>query len=178
MRLATQNDVPTLVNLRAEASRWLANIGIDQWAHHWPDTDTMLENIRRSITAGETWCVDHDGRVIATIALDHSVRPGLWTTDELTEPARYAHRLIVTRDYSGTGLGAELLDWAGSQAAHAGATWLRIDVWTDNNALQRYYQQLGFKHVRTIVRDDDPSGALFQRPCEQRLTPRLTHDHA
>ncbi|WP_329249466.1 hypothetical protein OG417_03190 [Actinoallomurus sp. NBC_01490] len=39
---------------------------------------------------------------------------------------------------------------------------LRADVWTDNRELQSYYKNLGFTHVRTVVRDDYPSGALFQ----------------
>ena len=30
--------------------------------------------------------------------------------------------------YGGQGLGAELLDWAGSRAADEGADWLRVDV--------------------------------------------------
>jgi hypothetical protein len=41
---------------------------------------------------------------------------------------------------------------------------VRIDVWTDNVGLHRYYEQRGFKHVRTLDLDY-PSGALFQRPA-------------
>lgn len=174
MRPAVQHDVPKLLALRAEASRWLASKGIDQWARDWPDPEGMAAGIRRSVEAGETWCVEDDGRVIATIAIDHSVFPGLWTAAEMNEPALYAHRMIVTRDFSGDGLGAELLDWAGTRAAHAGDRWLRVDVWTTNVALQRYYERQGFQHVRTVVRDDYPSGALFQRLAASRSTPRLT----
>ena len=41
----------------------------------------------------------------------------------------------------------------------------RIDVWTDNIGLHRYYENRGFKHVRTLDLADYPSGALFQRPA-------------
>jgi ribosomal protein S18 acetylase RimI-like enzyme len=53
--------------------------------------------------------------------------------------------------------------WAGDRAAADGAKWLRLDAWTTNEALHAYYQRQGFQHVRTIVRPDYPSGALFQR---------------
>jgi N-acetylglutamate synthase-like GNAT family acetyltransferase len=174
LRPATDGDVNDLVRLRTEAAQWLAQQGSDQWALDWPDPEGMRASIRQSILAGETWCVETDNRVIGTITLNNRVHLGLWTDDELREPARYAHRMIITRTLAGAGLGAELLDWAGTQAAHAEARWLRVDVWTTNRRLQDYYRQQGFTHVRTVVRDDYPSGALFQRPAEARPTPRLT----
>jgi len=177
LRPATENDINDLVQLRTEAARWLAEQGSDQWANDWPSPQAMLASIRQSVLAGETWCAETDDRVIGTITLNERVHPALWTEDELREPARYAHRVIVTRRYTGSGLGAELLDWAGTQAARAGARWLRVDVWTTNLRLQEYYRRQGFTHVRTVVRDDYPSGALLQRPAEERATPRLTTRH-
>ncbi|MGH8880252.1 MAG: GNAT family N-acetyltransferase [Stackebrandtia sp.] len=173
IRPATPADVPRLLGLRDEAARWLASKGSDQWASDWPNPDTMVDTIRQAVAAGQTWCVETGDQVIATITLDNTIYPGLWTPNELAEPARYAHRVIVDRDHAGASLGSELLDWAGTQAVAAGATWLRVDVWTTNTELQDYYRQQGFTHVRTVVRDDYPSGALFQRPAEVRPTPRL-----
>ena len=40
-------------------------------------------------------------------------------------------------------------------------------------ALQRYHARQGFTHVRTVPLPDNPSGALFQRPAQRVLTPRL-----
>ena len=174
IRPANLGDVPRLLSLRDEAARWLASKDSDQWARDWPDPETMVDTIRRSVATGQTWCVETDNRVIATIALDNSVFPGLWTPVELAQPACYAHRMIVTRDHTGTGLGAELLDWAATHTAIAGASWLRVDVWTTNTKLQDYYRRQGFTHVRTVSHNDYPSGALFQRAVEVRPTPRLT----
>ena len=60
------------------------------------------------------------------------------------QPALYAHQVTVDRAYGGQGLGAELLDWAGTRAADEGADWLRVDVWTTNEHLQHYYLKQGF----------------------------------
>jgi ribosomal protein S18 acetylase RimI-like enzyme len=87
-------------------------------------------------------------------------------------PGQYAHKVTVDRAYGGQGLGAELLDWAGTRAADEGADWLRVDVWTTNERLQHYYLKQGFTYVRTVVLPHNPSGALFQRPA-QLPTPHL-----
>ena len=125
--------------------------------------------------AAETFIVWDAGTPAATITVDRWANPDLWTPAEAAEPALYAHKLTVARAYAGRGLGAELLDWAGTRAVESGATWLRLDVWTTNHELQRYYLEQGFTHVRTVVLAHNPSGALFQRLARRAPTPRL-HD--
>lgn len=160
---AKPDDLSAVLAMRYEASAWLADIGIDQWRHHWPTKDTMVERIGASIQAGETWMArDHQDQIAATVALDTYADPHLWTPEEIAEPAMYLHRLIVRRPYAG--LGAEILDWASAKAARLGKNWVRIDVWTDNTPLHKYYERNGFTHMRTL-HSDYPSGALFQRPA-------------
>jgi hypothetical protein len=64
------------------------------------------------------------------------------------------------------------------EAADEGADWLRVDVWTTNERLQHYYLRQGFTYVHTVVLPHNPSGALFQRPAQRRLTPRLQESKA
>lgn len=164
--LATRDDVGLLVRWREEASRWLAERGIDQWREPWPDHDAMVQRMLASIDAGETWMVLDNGDKVASVALDDHADPNLWTPEEQAEPARYLHRLVVTSTHRGQDLGGGILDWACDRAAGEGARWVRIDVWTDNTALQRYYLSHDFHHVRTLDPDQYPgypSGALFQR---------------
>jgi predicted N-acetyltransferase YhbS len=93
----------------------------------------------------------------------------------------YPHRLIVRRKYAG--LGTDVVEWACKRAGELGNNWVRIDVWTDNVGLHRYYEQRGFQHVRTLDLSDYPSGALFQRKATDRHHPHadaaiteLTHE--
>jgi GNAT superfamily N-acetyltransferase len=176
---AAPEDLMTLVGFRDEAARWLACRGIDQWSEPWPTEDLMMEGMLRNIHNGETFIVrDDDGTPAATITVNYWAKPELWTEAERAEPALYAHKMTVARAYAGQGLGAELLDWAGTRAAKSGAIWLRIDVWTTNEQLQKYYLDQGFSHVRTVVLPHNPSGALFQRPALRAPTPRLSEAHA
>jgi GNAT superfamily N-acetyltransferase len=170
---ATAGDLEILIAFRDEASHWLRARGIDQWSRPWPSTDLMAEGMLRNIEAGETFIVWDDGTPAATITVDRWANPDLWTPAEAAEPALYAHKVTVARAYAGRGLGAELLDWAGTRAADNRATWLRLDVWTTNYELQRYYLEQGFTHVRTVALSHNPSGALFQRLARRVPTPRL-----
>ena len=170
---ATAEDLEILIAFRDEASRWLRARGIDQWSSPWPSEDLMAEGMLRNIKAGETFIVWDDGTPAAAITVDRWANPDLWTPAEAAEAALYAHKLTVARAYAGRGLGAELLDWAGTKAADSGATWLRLDVWTTNHDLQRYYLEQGFIHVRTMALAHNPSGALFQRRARRVQTPTL-----
>jgi ribosomal protein S18 acetylase RimI-like enzyme len=171
---ATSDDLNTLVAFRDEAAAWLASKDIDQWQEPWPTEDLMVEGMLRNIQAGETFIVwDDNDAPAATITINRFAKPELWTEEEAAQPALYAHKVTVDRTYAGQGLGAEVLDWAGTRAADEGADWLRVDVWTTNERLQHYYLRQGFTYVRTVVLPHNPSGALFQRPALRVSTPRL-----
>lgn len=169
---AREEHLELIVAWRKEASRWLADCGIDQWSKPWPTADEQDRRILGSIAAGETWMIWDGQTPAATVALDRHADPQLWTPEERAESALYLHRLIVQRVYAGQGLGAEIVGWACARAAEAGARWVRIDVWTDNQRLQDYYVALGFQHVRTL-RSDYPSGALYQCPAQKVPAHRL-----
>jgi GNAT superfamily N-acetyltransferase len=171
--LAEPNDLALLLAMRREAADWLASIGSDQWAAAWPDSDGMAAGVLQSIDARAVWMVYEDRAPVATLTLDTWANPDLWTPSEAAEPARYVHRLIVRRQFGGRGVGPELLDWCGTRAAAEGARWLRLDAWTTNDVLHRYYVQHGFEHVRTRQLAHNPSGAVFQRPARLVPTPRL-----
>src|SRR5215216_2533826 len=122
---ATPADLDTLVTFRDQAAAWLAAKGIDQWQEPWPTEDLMVEGMLRNIEAGETFIVwDDNDTPAATITINRYAKPELWTEQEQAEPALYAHKVTVDRAHSGQGLGAELLDWAGTRAADEGADWL------------------------------------------------------
>jgi hypothetical protein len=76
-----------------------------------------------------------------------------------------------------------VIEWACKRAGELGNNWVRIDVWTDNVGLHCYYEQRGFRRVRTLDLSDYPSGALFQRHATDRhqtqadsVINELTHD--
>ncbi|HEY2552876.1 MAG TPA: GNAT family N-acetyltransferase [Streptosporangiaceae bacterium] len=166
IRQATFSDLELILRFIDEASRWLHDKGTDQWAQPWPNRAERDERVRSGLVDGRTWMVDDEqGEAIATVTGRPDGNPLLWTLPEQVEPAVYVSRLIVGRAYSGRAIGDELLNWAGNRARqHYGARWIRIDVWTTNDALHDYYRKRGFEFVRQRQDVDYPSAMLFQRP--------------
>ncbi|EHN71706.1 GNAT family acetyltransferase [Streptomyces coelicoflavus ZG0656] len=123
-----------------------------------------------TIEAGTVFMLRDGGRTAGTITLTPEAEEGLWSADELEDPSLFVNKLTVSREYAGQGLGSRLLDWAGDRAFHAGAKWLRLDAWTTNHRLQRYYLAEGFQHVRTVLEGNAVNGGprvsgwLAQRP--------------
>lgn len=170
IRRARPDELHQVVGLVSDASQWLGRRGLDQWQY-----PPRAGRIKNGITAGEVWVLEQsDGELIGTMALDSRADPEFWRAEHDPQAALYAHRMVVARKAAGHGLGAEMLDWAGGQAAQAGKKWLRLDAWRTNDQLQRYYLAQGFEHLRTIKLSHRGSGALFQRPACEVATPRLT----
>jgi GNAT superfamily N-acetyltransferase len=174
LRQAVADDIDTVHGLLLEASRWLRTKGTDQWAVPWPDADGRALRIRRAIAAGRTWIAWDGERAAATITAspnDHAI----WPAENVRDPAVYVRRLVVGRAYSGHGLGAQLLDWAGLRASRGnGARWIRVDVWTTNTGLHDYYRRQGFEFCGfcdTI--SEYPSRALFQKRTDQVTPPAV-----
>ncbi|RLL68398.1 GNAT family N-acetyltransferase [Streptomyces sp. Z26] len=142
---ARTEDLDRLLAFRAEAAAWLAELGSDQWRRPYP-ADRLLATIE----AGVVFMVRDAERTVATITLTPEAEQGLWSEAELKEPSLFINKLTVARTHAGQNLGGRLLDWADDRAYRAGATWLRLDAWTTNEALQRYYLDHGFTHVRTV----------------------------
>jgi GNAT superfamily N-acetyltransferase len=162
IRRATVGDLLTIVELRRERAAWLADIGSDQWSVGLTEQG-FQQRVQDSIQAGETWmAVADDGRVLGSIAIDRWTNPNLWSPAELAD-AVIVHRMITRRFAAGQGLGEALLAHADRIAIEAGRRWVRLDAWTSNRGLHRYYERAGFRHVRTVPNSPSRSTALFER---------------
>jgi GNAT superfamily N-acetyltransferase len=170
LRIARAADTPenlrAIIGLVEEASAWLSLKGTDQWQKPWPTRRRRDARIQRGLKREATWIVWADHRAVATVSTATTPKSMVWRDAEcdLSAPAVYAHRLIVTRDFAGWGLGAQLIDWAALRGHRDyGAEWVRIDVWSSNLALHEYYTKRGFKSCGECPDSRYPSGMLFQK---------------
>ncbi|HEY6276388.1 MAG TPA: GNAT family N-acetyltransferase [Streptosporangiaceae bacterium] len=169
---ASLQDLGAVSGLLKEASEWLRTKPTNQWAEDWPNRDVRRQRVRAAIRAGRTW-IAWDGEVAAATITASPNHHEIWPVENRRDPAVYVRRLVVSRQYAGLGLGAQLLDWAGLWAAREyGACWVRVDVWTTNTGLHDYYRSQGFRFCgfcRTIA--DYPSAALFQKRTDEIKPP-------
>jgi GNAT superfamily N-acetyltransferase len=171
IRRATVEDMRVIIGMIDEASAWLATKGTDQWARPWPSKIARDARVWRGINGRSTWIAEDQGEPVATITYKQNGNQNLWSAGERRNPAVYACRLVVSRKRAGDEIGAALIDWAGYRAFQAWkAQWIRIDVWTENTALHRYYERHGFEPVRICefnAPGSTPSAALFQKPTAE-----------
>jgi GNAT superfamily N-acetyltransferase len=178
LALATPGDLGVVLGLIEDARRWLKAQGKDQWAEPWPDEEQRDARVLRGLENKKTWILRHGDTPAATVTMANWHNPNVWVNGvcecDLTERAVYLHRLITARKYAGRRLGEQLINWAAERArAKYGAKWIRIDVWTTNTDLHRFYQNLGFAPCGRCPDPSYPSGALFQKPLPkpERSTP-------
>ncbi|MFY9932964.1 MAG: GNAT family N-acetyltransferase [Streptosporangiaceae bacterium] len=179
LRQATPGDLDVIRQLAREASTWLRTKGTDQWATPWPDQVGQQERMLADLLKGKTWIV-WDGAVpAATITIDTDEPLDLndqpiWPPRKRRKTAIYVRRVIVSRRYGGIRLGTALLDWAAEMAKtdHRAAL-LRIDAWTTNSILHRYYKQQKFRRRKSRPAGEIlnyPSQALFERRVRVRIS--------
>ncbi|MFI7614150.1 GNAT family N-acetyltransferase [Nonomuraea terrae] len=180
LRRAEPADLHGVLKLLADTSEWLYTQGVRQW----PRGGFGPERIEPLIEERVLFLLDDELRYldpgasappVATIALDEHADPEFWTPGDDPGAALYVHKLAVARNWSGSGLGDALLDWACAAAYAAGLPWLRLDCAKTNLRLQDYYRKRGFRHIRTVDLPHRASGALFERPSED-VSPTVFRD--
>jgi GNAT superfamily N-acetyltransferase len=167
-----------VLGLIEEARGWLELRETDQWAEPWPDEEARDARVLRGLQGGKTWIVWDGDIPAATVTITPRKNAAVWPasacTCDLSERAVFLHRLIIARKYAGSGLGAELIDWAGLRGQRLyGAKWIRIDVWRTNTRLHDYYMSKGFKRCGTCPDPEYPSGALFEKPVAEIMAPKF-----
>ena len=166
---ATPEHLNAIIGLIDEATEWLPAKGTKQWSKPWPDREARDARVWHGLELGATWIVWEVVCGIAVLAATVTVtgkpNPMVWSPRDFNLGVRavYAHRLITARRYKGWDLGAELLDWTGRRGRHNyGARSIRIDVWTNNEALHGYYVKRGFEKRGTCRDVTYPSGVLLR----------------
>jgi hypothetical protein len=159
MRRAVAADRPAVLALLNERARWLQARDLPQWGGGFP-----ADRIRDLVARGGTFLAVLDDVPAGTITLSPDGDRDFWTEAELLEPAWYVTKMATSLEY-GRGLGGPMLRWAVDQAAQAGMTWVRLDVWRTNTGLRDWYTARGWEHVRTVEAPGRSSGALFRHPA-------------
>lgn len=197
IRPARTDELDVVLGLIDGAAAWLRaeKPATRQWNRPWPNPDERRKRVYEGLLNAETWLLFEEGpgtdpadpdpadpdpldpHPIGTVTIKLIGHEELWTVREREIDAVYLHRLVIERGHAGTGLGAELIDWAGRKGRSMlpTAELIRIDVWSDNAELHGYYKEQGFQHIGTRTTSDrSPSGAVFEKPIgPEPAVPRI-----
>jgi predicted N-acetyltransferase YhbS len=154
VRRARPEDASTVAELLDEATRWVNDLGYEQWPLPFP-----RDELAAAIDRAEVFVVEEEGDAVATVTL-LSDDPMYW--GERPADALYVHKLAVRRDRSGRGIGAAIVAWANAEAVEAGRDFLRLDCLRDNPGIRDYYEHLGFEHRGDLLQAGRPM-CLYER---------------
>jgi ribosomal protein S18 acetylase RimI-like enzyme len=184
IRCAAPADLPAVLELINEAKLWLPSKYTDQWSKDWSDQNgrKRSDRVQDSLAQGTTWIVTVTYKkqpyAVATVTIEPNGSPLVWDRpgDLDDSAAAYLSRLVVARRFAGLKIGTSLLNWACDHARRRyQADLVRIDVWTRNFALHKYYRAQGFRWQGYCSDPLYPSRARFQRSTSRksRFAPRI-----
>jgi hypothetical protein len=151
--VATADQADDVLSVLDEAAAWLRRRGIAQWPARFERS--WVED---AILRGETWLVDVNGTIAATVTVDWS--DAAWS--DVGGSAAYIHRMAVRRQ--ARGLGAAILAWAANIATQRDRDVLRLDCVADNHQLRAYYEGAGFRHRDDVTVGGAPGQRLGSGP--------------
>lgn len=85
---------------------------------------------------------EDDGAAVGFVKLGPSSLPV-----ETDGPAVELRQLYVLSSHLGSGIGAELMDWALAEARRRDVEELYLTVYTDNHRARRFYARYGFEEI-------------------------------
>ena len=148
IRLASENDLEQVIGNLRSANQKLLGEGIYQWDDTYP-TRELLESDIHNKTMFVAF--EHD-RVIASVSVD-TKEPAVYSSiswnPETSNPLMI-HRLCVTPEKQGQGVGRKMLDFTEIYGAEQGHDCARVDVHTANVVALATYEHRGFKRLGEV----------------------------
>jgi GNAT superfamily N-acetyltransferase len=115
---------------------------IDRGQRLWIPEDLAPEQIQPFIEAGQLYLIKKAGSTIGTMIFQLS--DDVYWPDMTAEDSAYIHKLVLTQDVSGYGIGRKVIAWARDKALLCGRKYLRLDCEAHRVRLCAYYESVGF----------------------------------
>ncbi len=162
-RKAVQTDIKTIMNIIKQAQAYFKDQGIDQWQNHYPNRDT----IHQDITNGNSYILLQNHQIVATSAISfdeestyRSIYEGSWIT---SSDYAVVHRIAVDNNYKGLGLASEILRQVELLCLNKAVHSIRIDTHKQNLSMQKLLHKNHFKYCGIIYLEDGSPRIAFEK---------------
>ena len=168
-RLANISDLDRIMEIVADAQRFLKESGVDQWQNGYPTREIYIGDTKNE--ACHVFTIE--GRLAGVISVFFETEPSYNVVEDgkwLTGDAPYAsfHRAAVDGNYRGMGIASEMLSLAENMAKECGFKSIRGDTHRDNKAMRGLLEKRGFVPCGTIYIDGIKSERT-KRVCYEKL---------
>lgn len=156
LRRVRDTEFDVVYGILYENATWLLSKGIFQWPLDW--LESIRPEIRASVSAELFYAVEVENTLVAVLEI-RTAPELLWGNNQ--DEAHYIHKLAIQRQYSGSGLGRDILDLIKSKMQQNKIQFLRLDCVAHNDKLREYYESCGF-NLKGIVDAGDVNLALYE----------------
>lgn len=146
------NDIDALARLYDEVNDYLAShINYPGWKRGiYPARDTA----ESAVLEGNAYAAMENGRIIGSVILrqvpEHGYEKADWHFPSDYDNIIVVYTLAVHPEYSGKGVGKQLVDFAINYGRENGMKAARLDVYEKNEPAIRLYQKCGFQYIDTV----------------------------
>ena len=144
IRKSELSDVSAIMELIADAQRFLRSCGVDQWQDGYP----TAQIIEQDIALGQSYICIEQGQVVATAVISAAGEPTYRTIEGswLNENGYVVvHRLAVSASATRRGLAREMMCCAEQFAHSLGLSDIRVDTHADNMVMQHLLERLDYQ---------------------------------
>lgn len=169
LKQSTSMDLPEIMKIIRHAQENLRLQNIDQWQNHYPNEDTILNDIGQ----GHSFVLYDEAceKVVATVAVSfdgeetyQNIINGSWT---YKEPYGVIHRIAVHNEYLCKGIAALLISKIQELAVNQGVFHLRVDTHKDNIPMQKLLTKFKFKQCGIIYTKDGAERIAFEKHIKE-----------
>ncbi|WP_341277962.1 GNAT family N-acetyltransferase [Paenibacillus sp. FSL H8-0537] len=147
---AGPEDEVAVRELIMETARWLNGMGSTQWGGLLQGEDS--HNLAGAIARGEVFAFRKAGGEELAGSVILQQQPSDWDRKLWGEveagkgSAIFLHRLVVNRQFSGKGLGSDMMAWVERGIQYSGKDRIKLDCIANNEKLNRFYKQCGYTY--------------------------------
>lgn len=163
---ATLRQLETIVRLYRACGQKMLEQGFDNWGDFYPPVDLIQEDIE----SATLFCLLEEEQLLGIIVLNE-VQPIQFERVQWQYPTtKYliVHRLAVAVEAQKRGYAQYLMQFAEQYAQKKAYTVIRLDAYSINEALLKFYRRLGYQSTKETI----SLGAKWKHPfiCfEKRL---------
>lgn len=139
IELATENDIPAIIEILKQRCEWFKNNNIEQWGQWYYTELYNIEYFTEMIKTCGLYVAKQEDKVVGAFLL--KTEDVVYWKDN--KKAYYIHHLVTKIGYPNLGL--EMLEFIEDLAKKNSLNCLRLDCMKTNIKLNEYYQKRGFE---------------------------------
>lgn len=146
MQPARLSDLDDLLLFYKKVAQHMLDNGNPQWGTDYPNREFLQADLE-----GQNLykLVDEDGTLLGAVVLNQEeVEPyRRFSWADTSDRHIVIHRLAVSPDAQGRGVGRYLMEWAESHSREVGWSSIRLDTYVGNPTALALYDKIGYRRV-------------------------------